>query len=399
MASFVADAIRDTTFGQQIGGFLTNEPSSDQSITTEFTYIVRTLINLTNATNSFTGEINFNMYDDLTGRVPMANLFQTYQVMSWEGFITTYWPDAYVTAGAEILLLATPYSRSPYTSDGSAGVTITGFNLANLPGTTSKILIGPALQNGMEQGNAVKILNTEPMYSMVTRSAGNVSSADNGQTPASRPLQLQYWNGGDRTTWQVGFYQLEGLSSNFVTSVVEVTFYAKVKIKFEGIRWGTVTWPHAVPMQEYLLCDHCGHQAMLKGRNYRQDTVSVMSGRSHRGGSRGICCRQEEPLSLLSEVQQTQKDKHRDLYAESSERCDMGCTYNDKTKCRNPFHCRSIEKIQELHTQKRQGSIKAQTDTEDAPRDKDRESDTTDKKRSDLHRDTRLLSYINIVWL
>ena len=323
----------------------------------------------------------------------MANLFQTYQVLSWDGFITTYWPDAYVTAGAEVLLLAAPYSRSPFTATSSSdAVATTGFNLANLPGCTSKILIGPALQNGMEQGNAVKILNTEPMYSMVTRSGGNVASADNGQTPANRPLQLQFWNGPDNTTWQIGFYQLEGLSSNFVTSVVEVTFYAKVKIKFEGIRWGTLVWPQPSTIQEYLLCDHCGHKAMLKGRNSRQDTVSVMSSRSHRGWNRGVCSRQEEPLSLLSEVQQKKKDEHRDLYAKSSQGCDMGCTDHDKTKCRNPFHRSSTDKIQEIHAQKRQGSVKAQTSGEDAYRDKDRESDTTDKKRSELHGDSGLLS-------
>ena len=392
MASFVADAIRDTTFGQQIGGFLTNEPSSGQSITTEFTYITRNLINLTTGSNTYTGNINFNIQDDLPGRVPMANIFQTYQVMSWDGFITTYWPDAYVTAGAEILLLAAPYSRSPFTADNNVGVDINGFNLANLPGCTTKILRGTALQNGMEQGNAVKILNTEPMFEIISRSAGNRQSANNGQAPTTRPLQLQFWNGADNTTWQIGMYQLEGLSSNFVTGIVEVTFYAKVKIKFEGIRWGTQTWPQSVPDQEYLLCNHCGYKAMLKGRNSRQNTSSVMSSRSHRGWGRGVCSRQEEPLSLLSEVQQTKEDQHRDLHAKSSEGCDMGCRDHDKTKCRNPFHFGSTGKIQEIHSQKGQGSIKAQTDREDASRDKDRESDRTDKERSELHRDTGLIS-------
>ena len=367
MSSFVADAIRDTTFGQQIGGYFTNEPSSDQFITSEFTYIQRILITLPSTGNTHTGEINFNMQDDLSGRVPMANLFQTYQVVGWTGFVTTYWPNAYTTAGAEILLLAAPYSRSPYLSNGTTpGVNISGFNLANLPGCTTKLVIGDALQNGMESGNAIKIHNGEPMYSMVTRSAGNTASADNGQQPSAKPLQLQFWNGADNTTWQIGIWQFEILSSNFIGGLVELNIYAKVAIKFEGIRWGTVSWPQPVPTQSYLLCTNCGHKTVTKGENSYTNTCSALSSRSHRSWHGGVCSGQKKPLSLFGEIQTPEKDKLGNLYAEISKGSSMGKCNNNKAKLRSSLNQSSSCQVQEIHDEEGQGSIKTSSNSEDA---------------------------------
>ena len=391
MASFVADAIRDTSFGQQIGGYLTNEPSDNQSVTTTFTYIYRHLISLNSSLRIYAGNINFNLQDDLEGRLKMANLFQTYTVTRWDGFVTTYWPDAYVQAGSEILVLAAPYSRSPLILSGSSAL-VTGINIANLPGATTKIIRGTALQNGREQGNAIKILNTEPMYSMVTRSAGNADTSDNGQAPASRPLQLQYIDGADNTTWQVGLWQVENLTSNFVTSVIEVTFYAKVTIKFEGIRWGISVWPHPTSINEYLLCHHCGHKAVVKGSNYQNDSVcSAQSSRSHRNWDRRVCSRQEEPLSLLSEVLNQKERKTRHLHSKINKRNHLGSSYKDKTLCRDLFGESSTPEIQELHDEEGQGAFQTPTKREDAHREQNREDNTPNQDGSQLHRDTGLI--------
>ena len=370
MAEFVADAVRDTTFGQQIGGYIVNSPSSNQSITSEFIYVTRELINLTSATNIATGNINFEINNDLTGRLPMANMFQTYKVEKWEGFLTFYFPDAYVTAGSEILVLAAPYSRGPLLLRSNNAV-VYGYNISNLPGATAKLIRGASLQNGMELGNALKIINEEPMYNIKGFSAGSNVASENGQLPAMQPLQLEYIDGRDTTAWQLGLWHAENVTSNFVTSVMEITTLAKVTIKFEGIRWGITTWPQmssSTAKSEYLLCDHCGHKAVTKGEHYIEDTRSALSRGSRRGWGRRVCSGQEESLPLPGKIQDEEEEKPRDMHSKDSKRRGMGIAYPNKTFSWDLEYQPCSPKIQELHAQEGQGSKQTSTNRQNAER-------------------------------
>ena len=366
MAEFVADAVRDTTFGQQIGGYIVNSPSSNQSITSEFIYVTRELINLSSSTNIVSGNINFEIHNDLTGRLPMANLFQTYKVLKWEGFLTFYFPDAYVTAGSEILVLAAPYSRGPFLLRSNTA-SLYGLNISNLPGASAKLIRGSSLQNGMELGNALKIINEEPMYQIRSYAAGSISSQENGQLPSMQPLQLEFIDGGDTTAWQVGIWHAENVTSNYVASIMEVTYLAKVTIKFEGIKWGIRTFPTPTSVtakSEYLLCDHCGHKAVTKGEHYLEDTRSALSRGSRRGWGGRICSGQEESLPLPDKIQNEEEEKPGDMHSKNSKRRGMGIAYPNKTFSWDLEYQPCSPKIQELHAQEGQGFKQTSTNSQ-----------------------------------
>ena len=120
-----------------------------------------------------------------------------------------------------------------------------------------------------------------PVYFIESRS-GNASNAM-GNLPSNQPLMLDRNDRRDSTTWQLGLYHLENAGPADSTSITfNFNVYARVTIKFEGVKWDVKTWysglgevPPEWKPKEDLVCRHCGHKGFTTGNDKLDSAIEI----------------------------------------------------------------------------------------------------------------------------
>ena len=234
ISEIVKGLATDSRFSRQIGGYL-NNPLNSHEFVSDFIYFDQAELSIPANSRSYDGALTFNMGNNLGALVNMANLFQTYQVIGWEGYIWPTFGSAY--ASYTFFWAVVPYNRSPYLMSNSNSLQV--IPLGNLPGCTTKIVTGQAAEDGINGGSSVLLHVKNPTYFINSR-PGNADT-DTGVLPSNQPLILDRRKGRDSTNWQLGLYHLENAGPADTTSIT-VNVHARATIKFEGVEWDTKTW-------------------------------------------------------------------------------------------------------------------------------------------------------------